>query len=333
MIVVVATSEDALDGVQSRLGALGVRAARVLAPSATRRLVLAAVGDEWEAERVTATLRAEGELAVSRPNGGARLDAWMRHTRPITFGERLGVCFAWSEHDRAGLPPLIELGAGGFGTGEHPSTRLLVEELMARITSGERVLDVGCGSGVLGLCALALGASTVVAVDIKEQAVEATRRNAVLNGWDEQVQATLASLAQIDGTFDVIVANVARAATVELGPELVRHLAPGGWLAVSGISPPQCSLVAGFLRPLVEVARRSTGEWSALVLAHEVGQLSSPAATASSASAWACTSAGVSTSGSSTRIELLPSASSIGHHMNPTAQSPLRSRVPSPVRF
>jgi ribosomal protein L11 methylase PrmA len=75
-------------------------------------------------------------------------------------------------------------------------------------------------------------------------------------------------MAEIDGVFDVVVANVGRAAVVELAPELVRCVSPRGWLAVSGISPPQCSLVVGFLRPLVEVERRTSGEWSAVVLAH-----------------------------------------------------------------
>jgi ribosomal protein L11 methyltransferase len=174
----------------------------------------------------------------------------------------------WSEHDRGDLPRLIELGAGGFGSGQHPSTRLLVEQLLERIRGGERVLDVGCGSGVLGLCALGLGASSVVAIDTKADAVQATRRNAALNGMDGQVEASLAPLGEIEDAFDVVVANVGRAALVELAPELVQRVSPGGWLGVSGISPPQCSLVAGFLRPLVELERRTSGEWSGLVLAH-----------------------------------------------------------------
>jgi ribosomal protein L11 methyltransferase len=190
----------------------------------------------------------------------------MRHTEPITFGERLSVCFAWSEHDRGNLPGLIELGAGGFGSGQHPSTQLVVEQLLERIKGGERMLDVGCGSGVLGLCALKLGASRVVAIDVKAAAVEATRRNAVLNGMERQVDATVAPLAEVDGAFDVVVANVGRAAIVELSAELVARVRPGGWIALSGISPSQCSLVAGFLRPLVELDRRTSGEWSCLVL-------------------------------------------------------------------
>jgi len=118
---------------------------------------------------------------------------------------------------------------------------------------------------VLGLCALRLGASCVVATDIKADAVAATRRNAALNGLDRRLEATIAPV-EIEGTFDVVVANVGRAALVELAPELVQHVLPRGWLGVSGISPSQCSLVAGFLRPLVEHERRTSGEWSALVL-------------------------------------------------------------------
>jgi ribosomal protein L11 methyltransferase len=268
MVVVVATTEDDLAKVRSRLAELGVDGARVAAPGEVRRLLLAEVDHDRDAERVVAVLRTKGHAAVARPDAGARLEAWVRHTRPIRFGERLSVCFSWSEHDRSDLPGLIELGAGGFGSGQHPSTRLVVEQLSERIVGGERVLDVGCGSGVLGLCALRLGASHVVATDIDADAVEGTRRNAALNGMERQVDARLAPLADIDDTFDVVVANIGRAAIVELAPELVERLAPGGWLAVSGISPSQCSQVAGFLRPLAEIDRRTSGEWSVLVLSH-----------------------------------------------------------------
>ena len=75
-------------------------------------------------------------------------------------------------------------------------------------------------------------------------------------------------MSDIEGTFDVVVANIARAGIVELAPELVAHVSPDGWLAVGGISPSQCDQVAGFLGPLAEVRlRRTSGEWATLVLA------------------------------------------------------------------
>ncbi len=88
---------------------------------------------------------------------------------------------------------------------------------------------------------------------------------------DRHVEATRAPLGEIDGVFDVVVANIGRAALVELAPQLVRRVSPDGWLAVSGISPSQCSLVAGFLAPLIELDGRTSGEWSALVLAPPCG--------------------------------------------------------------
>jgi ribosomal protein L11 methyltransferase len=273
VIVVVATIEEQVPAATERLRDLGVTTAEVVAPGDDRRLLLASVDDEAEAAHVVAVFRAEGWPAVQRPDGGARLAAWIDHTRPIVLGERLSLCFLWSEHDRRGLGNLLELDPGqGFGTGAHPSTRLVLEELMARLGGGEQVLDVGCGSGVLGLAALRLGASRAVGVDIEAPAIETTRRNAALNGLARQMEATLAPLGDVDGgdvdgAFDVVVANIGRAALVELAPGLVRRVSPTGWLAVSGFSPAQCPLAAALLRPLQVLAQRTCGEWSMVVLA------------------------------------------------------------------
>ena len=266
-MIVVATTEDELAGMRNRLRVLGVRPVDVVAPSDTRRVLLASVEDVEGAAGLVVSLRAEGVMAVTRPDGGAALDAWYRDTRPVSFGERLSVCLAWSEHDRRQLPGLIELGSGGFGSGHHPTTSQIIEELASRVVGGERVLDVGCGSGILGLCALQLGAAGVVATDIELDAVEAARRNSHINGMGGRLEATLDPLGRIDGPFDVVLANIARAGVVELAPELVAHVSPGGWLAVGGISPSQCSQVVDFLHPLTEVNRRTSGAWSAVVLA------------------------------------------------------------------
>ncbi len=128
------------------------------------------------------------------------------------------------------------------------------------------MLDVGCGSGILGLCAVRLGATEVVAVDLKAEAVRATLRNADLNGMADRVRASTDRLDQLGGDFDIVVANIARAGIVELASELVGRLHEDRWLAVSGISPSQCDQVTGYLRPLTEVARTVDGDWAALVL-------------------------------------------------------------------
>jgi ribosomal protein L11 methyltransferase len=157
---------------------------------------------------------------------------------------------------------------GGFGSGQHPSTWLLMETLVARLVGHERVLDVGCGSGVLALCALRLGGSTALGVDVEPSAIKATRRNAGLNRLGQRIETKLAPLDEVEGVFDVVVANIGRATLVELAPDLIRLLSPRGWLAVSGFAPSQCSLLAASLRPLEVLERRIREEWSALVLAH-----------------------------------------------------------------
>jgi len=273
VIVVVATTEANVGRVRARLGELGVSAGEVLAPSATRRLVLTAVADEAEGQRLVAQLRGGGELAVMRPAAGARLEAWRRHTLPITIADRLTICFAWSEHDRRHLQGVVEFDpGGGFGTAEHPATRLLVDVLVERVGGGERILDIGCGSGILGLCALRLGSTSMIGIDIDEDAIPATRRNAMLNGLDGRVDATSAPLGSIGGAFEIVVANIGRAGLVELAPQIVRRVAPSGWLAVSGFSPSQGSQIAAFLSPLEVVDQRVCDDWCALVLARRRSQ-------------------------------------------------------------
>ncbi len=269
-VIVVATTEDQLPGATAYLRQLGLTARGVSAPSGARRLLLAPVDDQQAAARSVSRLRAEGWMAVLRPAGGPQLEAWTRHTRPVRISERLTLCYPWSEHDRRGLSNVLELDpAGGFGTGGHPSTRLLLDELVARLGGGERVLDVGCGSGVLALAALRLGASRAVAVDVDPHAVEATRHNGALNALEGQLEATTPPTTRIVGVFDAILANIGWAALVDLAPELRRWLAPGGWLAVSGISPAHCSRVTASLRPLETIEVRTCSEWAALVLAHQ----------------------------------------------------------------
>ena len=161
--------------------------------------------------------------------------------RPI--GTRLWLAPADDEHvpdDR--LTVRIHMGLA-FGTGEHPTTALCLDWLERHVKTGSTLLDYGCGTGVLALAALVLGASRAFAVDNEGQALTATRANAELNGVAERlVVATPEALPEID--VDVLMANILAGPLVELAPTFAKLLRPGGWLVLSGILDAQAARVA-----------------------------------------------------------------------------------------
>ena len=217
--------------------------------------------------RVVTELRRQGWAAAARPaDDDPQLIAWRNGTRPICIGDgRLLVTLPWADVERHAVP-VVEIDPGGaFGAGTHPSSRLLLEALAARLQGGERVLDVGCGSGVLAIAAVVLGATAAVGIDIEDAALTATHANAVRNGVEPQVMASSVPLQAIDGTFDVIVANIGRDVLIDLAPDIERRLAPGGWLGLSGISPAQVSLVAAAFSALRVVATPRLDDWAAIL--------------------------------------------------------------------
>lgn len=167
---------------------------------------------------------------------------WLKDFRPMQFGERLWVCPGGFEVDAPGAV-VVHLDPGlAFGTGTHPTTALCLEWLDGIDLRGKAVLDFGCGSGILAIASLRLGAATATAVDIDPQAIAATEQNARRNGVAGQL-VTLLDAGGIDGRYDVVVANILAAPLIRHAGTIGGHLARGGRIALSGILEDQADAV------------------------------------------------------------------------------------------
>jgi len=160
---------------------------------------------------------------------------WMSTYHPMRFGQRLWVCPSWREApDPDAVNLMLDPGLA-FGTGTHPTTALCLEWLDAEPLDGKSLTDYGCGSGILGIAGLLLGAESVLAVDIDPQALQATRSNLERNHLDaERLEACLPQQAPARES-DVLVANILAGPLVELAPTLAARVRSGGRIALSGL--------------------------------------------------------------------------------------------------
>jgi ribosomal protein L11 methyltransferase len=131
----------------------------------------------------------------------------------------------------------LVVGRGAFGSGEHETTASCLEALAGLASvSGARVLDVGCGTGILAIAALKLGAASAVGVDIDAKAVACARVNATLNGVEDRLQIVIGGIEDVgQEAFDLVLANIYGDILLQFGSEIVRRTAPGGHLVLSGI--------------------------------------------------------------------------------------------------
>jgi len=185
-------------------------------------------------------LRPIGELETRLVHEEDWAEAWKSHFPVLRVGRRLVIKPTWREHDPAANDMVIALDPGmAFGTGLHPTTRLCLAALEELADSGglagKRVLDLGCGSGILGIAAARLGADSVVGVDTDPIAVEATQANAALNDLSSRVTARQGSVPTNDEPFDVVLANLIATLLVDLAPTLRRSVVAEGRLIASGI--------------------------------------------------------------------------------------------------
>jgi ribosomal protein L11 methyltransferase len=199
-------------------------------------------------------------------------DEWKKHFEPFRMGGGIVVRPPWRSFDAAPGDRVLVLEPGrAFGTGLHETTSLSAELLseFCEVYRSATVLDVGCGSGILGLVALVRGAARVRALDVDPEAVAVTRENAERNGMADRLEVDDTPVRELSELFSTIVANIEAAPLVLLAPALVARLAPGGLLILSGLLAPDVAaeqiqsvrLAYGALR---EHEVRRKGEWLAV---------------------------------------------------------------------
>ena len=216
-------------------------------------------------------LRPIGELTTRIVHEADWAEAWKAYFPVMRVGRRLVIRPTWRRHRALPDDIVLALDPGmAFGTGLHPTTRLCLAALEGLDDRGHvaaaRVLDVGCGSGILAIAAAKLGAERVVGVDTDPIAIESTTANAARNRLARRIKARQGSLPSGAGPFDVVLANLIAAVLVPLAALLRDELRPGGTLLASGIFVDREEEVTAAFEAagLKSVGRSAEGEWVAL---------------------------------------------------------------------
>ena len=198
----------------------------------------------------------------------ACLDNWKKYFYPIEIGEKLLVRPVWREdYDPKGRTVLhLEPGIA-FGTGTHETTRLCLEALEKYVSDGAAVLDVGCGSGILAVASLLLGAKSAIGIDIDELAVKSSIENAERNGVSDRYTAIHGNLAdEVTGTYDIITANIVADAIIMLSGDIEKHMHKDTVYIMSGIIDSRLEDVLSALPKTLKIIETRTDKgWYCLV--------------------------------------------------------------------
>ena len=205
-------------------------------------------------------------------------DTWREHARPVAVNDELVLRPAWVPAGQgSGVTEVAVEPGAAFGLGDHPTTRLSADavwRIVPRLGAAARVLDVGCGTGVLAVVAVLRGAASATGVDIADAAVPVTTANALGNGVADRVDVSTTPLAEVAETYDLVVANILAPTLVALADDLRRVTAPGGRLVVSGILAGRHDHVLAALAPMVVVRTDELDAWAAVELAHPASSAS-----------------------------------------------------------
>lgn len=208
------------------------------------------------------------EVTKREVEGDDWLEIWRKHFRPLHIGEKIVVCPEWIEYEKQPHEQVIKLDSNmAFGTGEHETTAMCLKLLQHYLTPESTCIDVGCGSGILGISAIKLGAKFAYLTDIDDIAVKSATHNSEINGVSDKVKVSHADLlnsADIKG--DIMLANITAEILCRLAPSIPKNLKKGGTLILSGIIESRLNAVyeaftAQGLKPEKEIKE---GEWFAL---------------------------------------------------------------------
>jgi len=253
------------------LGANGVeeRDQSTLSKAAEGRVILVGSFEtDADADEALAALKEIGlDARVEVVVGDAWRDEWRKYFKPTRIGGRIVVRPSWEPYKAEPHDVVVTIDPGrAFGSGLHETTRLVLRAIDANVERGMRVLDVGCGSGILAIAAVKLGASSALAIDNDPEAADVTRENAEANGVTDRITASTDDVGALTETFPFVLANIEAKVLIPLAAAIGDRVAPNGQLVLSGIIRGQENDVSAAYQAFALESTDFDGEWVSLRL-------------------------------------------------------------------